>query len=326
MLPAALADLGARPVRWSACRAVGPVTLAETRRLSRIIERLQPDLVHLHSSKAGLAGRLALRGRRPTVFQPHAWSFLAATGPQRPAALAWERYATRWAHCTIFVSERERDDGIQYGVPAPGAVVHNGIDLDRFQPANDADRTAARTRLGLPDGPTAVCVGRICRQKGQDLLMAAWPAIRAAVPGATLALVGDGPAAGSLAAGAPAGVIFAGPVADPRPWYAAANVVVQPSRWEGMALTQLEAMACARCVVATDVGGAGEMLPASSRHALVPAGDITGLVVATVTRLNCSALAGREAAAARARICAEFDQRRMVAAVRGIYAGLLGSG
>jgi glycosyltransferase involved in cell wall biosynthesis len=325
-LPAALADLGVRPVRWPACRAVGPVTAAETSRLGRIVERLQPDLVHLHSAKAGLAGRLAVRGRRPTVFQPHAWSFLAATGLQRPTALAWERYATRWTHRTVFVSERERSDGIRYGVHAPGVVVRNGVDVDWFRPADDAARAAARGRLGLAAGPTAVCVGRICRQKGQDVLLAAWPSIRAAVPGAVLALVGDGPAAGSLAASAPPGVVFAGPVADPRPWYAAADVVVQPSRWEGMALTQLEAMACARCVVATDVGGARELLPDDSSSALVPAGDITRLVTAMVTRLSCPALAAREGAAARARACAAFDRRRMAAAVRTVYADLVRSG
>ena len=75
---------------WGAC--------LEARALAGLIGSLAPDLVHLHSSKAGLAGRLALRGRRTTVFQPHAWSFEAVHGAVRAAGIAWERLAARWTH------------------------------------------------------------------------------------------------------------------------------------------------------------------------------------------------------------------------------------
>src|SRR4051794_2187232 len=62
---------------WHASRAPGPATPGETARVARIVRDARPDVVHLHSSKAGLAGRLAVRGRVPTVFSPHAWSFAA---------------------------------------------------------------------------------------------------------------------------------------------------------------------------------------------------------------------------------------------------------
>ena len=66
----------------------GPRVFGEVRRLRRILDSVAPDVVHLHSSKAGLAGRLALRGRLPTIFQPHAWSFEAATGAVGKGAVA----------------------------------------------------------------------------------------------------------------------------------------------------------------------------------------------------------------------------------------------
>jgi len=167
-------------------------------------------------------------------------------------------------------------------------------------------------------------VGRLCRQKGQDLLLAAWPRVRAAVPDARLVLIGDGPAQAELAAAAPPAVLFAGPAVDPRPWYAAADVVVLPSRWEGMALVQLEAMASARCVVATDTGGARELLP-DAGAAVIPVGDVPALAGALAARLAEPRLAAAEGAAGRARACAEHDIRQVAARVRRVYADVVGA-
>jgi glycosyltransferase involved in cell wall biosynthesis len=313
---------GARLLPWPATRQPGPAVPGEVLRLSRLVEATRPDLVHLHSSKAGLAGRLALRGRLPTVFQPNGWSFHAATGPLRQAVLAWERYATRWAHRVVHVSQRERDDAERAGIHGRAVVVPNGVDVDAFAAQDDGARARARDALRLGPGPLAVCIGRLCRQKGQDVLLAAWPRARAAVPDARLVLVGDGPDRAALAAAAPAGVAFAGPAADPRPWYAAADVVVLPSRWEGLSLVQLEAMASARCVLATDVGGVREALPAGAT--VVPVGDPAALGAALVPRLGRPALAAAEAAAGRELALARYDVRRVAARMRELYAEVIG--
>ncbi|MGB0100594.1 MAG: exopolysaccharide biosynthesis polyprenyl glycosylphosphotransferase, partial [Nocardioides sp.] len=70
---------GAQVVRWEASRNPGPGLLREIRRLRRIVNETRPDVVHLHSAKAGMAGRLLLRGVVPTILQPHAWSFQAVS-------------------------------------------------------------------------------------------------------------------------------------------------------------------------------------------------------------------------------------------------------
>ena len=174
-------------------------------------------------------------------------------------------------------------------------MVRNGVDLDRFRP-DALTRAAARSLLGIePHARLAVCVGRLTRQKGQDRLLAAWPRIRAACPDALLALVGgDGPAQ--------PGVGYAGQVADVRPWYFAADVVVQPSRWEGLPLTALEAMACGRSVVATDIEGLREVvLPDAG--AVVPA---RGLADEILRRFADEQLAAREGTKA-AEYARDFD-------------------
>lgn len=269
---------GARVLGWAATRSPGRSVLAEAGRLRELIREVKPDLVHLHSAKAGLAGRLALRGALPTVFQPHAWSFEAVTGPTRAAALGWERWATRWTDLTICVSARERQDGERAGVRGEFAVVPNGVDTDRFTPG---DRSAARAALGLPSGaPLALVLGRLCPQKGQDLMVDAWPLVLERMPGARLALVGDGPDREALAARIAAdprlagSVLLPGGTEDALSWYRAADLLVVPSRWEGMALAPLEAMSCGLPVVGFEVAGVRESIPPRwAERALAAPGD-----------------------------------------------------
>jgi len=298
-LAGAAVAAGVRVHTWAAGRGPGPGLPGEVAALRRVIAESDPQLVHLHSAKAGLAGRLAIRGARPTVFQPHAWSFAAVSGPVASAARAWERWAVRWTDRLLCVSEQERREGEAAGLRGSWALAPNGLDLDRFDSARLPTRDRARTILGLDDdpaagpdgaGPVAVCVGRLCRQKGQDVLLRAWAGVPARVPGARLVLVGDGPdraALEELAAELPQpdSVRFAGLVDDPRDWYVAADLMVLPSRWEGMALAPLEAMACSRPVLLTDVAGARECLPEGA-PAPVPAGDPDALREALVARLS----------------------------------------
>ena len=310
--------LGASHLHWLAWRPPGPRVFGEVRRLRRILDSVEPDIVHLHSSKAGLAGRLALRGRRPTIFQPHAWSFEAAGGVVRKGAIAWERLGARWAHFVVCVSDAERVLGIEHSISAEWRVVPNGVDLESFAEASPEERSAARKRLGLASGPFAVCIGRLSHQKGQDILLAAWPSLLESVPEAQLALVGGGPDEERLRRAAPQGVQFTGERADVRDWLAAADVVVVPSRWEGMSIGLLEALARGRSVVASDVAGSAEAI-GEDAGAVVPVGDSLALAHAIAARLQNPDLAAAEGHAARQRAERYYDLKRSTAAIAELY-------
>ncbi|MEV5730061.1 glycosyltransferase [Streptomyces pharetrae] len=348
-----LRSAGADVRTWRATRAPGPSLAGEVRQLARLVAEVRPDLVHAHSAKAGLAGRLAVRGRIPTVFQPHAWSFEAVGGVTAALALVWERHGARWAHRTLCVSEAERATGLRAGIDGRWAVIPNGVDPHRFRPAgpdpgpapgpgpgpgpdddsdldlgSDVSAEAVRAAL-LPDTgprvPLVVCVGRLCRQKGQDVLLDAWAAVRARVPDARLVLVGDGPDRDRLKPSA--SVRLVGAVADVVPWYQAADLVVLPSRWEGMALAPLEAMACGQPVVVTDVDGARESLPPALRpHCLVPADDPAALAGAVTRLLLDPPLRASLGHRARRHILSAHDARHTAAAVADLYRDLLGRG
>ncbi|MFE3638448.1 glycosyltransferase family 4 protein [Streptomyces sp. NPDC059168] len=314
---------------WRAARSPGPGLAGEVRRLARLIEEVRPELVHAHSAKAGLAARLAVRGRIPTVFQPHAWSFEAVGGVAAGLALCWERRGARWADRVVCVSEAERATGVRAGVHASYAVIPNGIDTSRFSPAPAAAAAAGVRAELLPDldpsAPLVVCVGRLCRQKGQDVLLRAWEQVRHAAPDARLVLVGDGPDRDALRARAHPSVRFTGAVADTVPWYRAADLVVLPSRWEGMALAPLEALACARPVVLTDVGGARESLPpALAPRCLVPTADPGALAAAVTSLLADAPLRAALADRGRRHVLSTHDVRTTAERVADLYRELLG--
>lgn len=324
-LPDAVRGLGGGTHAWAAGRSPGPGLPDEVRRLARIVDRLRPDIVHAHSAKAGLAARLALRGKVPTVFQPHAWSFEAVGGVTARLARQWERFGARWATHVVCVSEAERLTGQRSGIDTRWSVIPNGVDVERIRPVA---AQAARTALGLSRQELlVVCVGRLCRQKGQDVLLRAWASVAERMPLARLVLVGDGPDAAGLRDQAPASVRFAGDVRDATPWYQAADLVVLPSRWEGMALVPLEAMACARPAVITDVDGARESLPPGlAPHCLVPPEDPQALARALLGLLGDPPLRESLGRAAHRHVLNTHDVRHTADAVAAVYRELLGVG
>ncbi|MBN9737924.1 glycosyltransferase family 1 protein [Pseudonocardia sp. P1] len=315
-LAARMTGAGIAVGTWCAGRSPGPATLAETRALAGLIRAHDPDVVHLHSSKAGLAGRLALRGRRPTLFQPHAWSFAAVNGTAGSAARRWERFGARWTHRLLCVSDDELAAGRAAGVAGPAVTVPNGVDTDRFRPSS---RAAARAALGLPaDARIVLCLGRTAEQKGQDLLLHAWPSVRSRHPDARLVLVGDGPRRAAWQSGcSDPTVLWRDTAGDPAPWYAAADVVALPSRWEGMPLVALEAMSAGRPVVGFDVAGLREAVGPDAGEVVAP-GDVGALAAALGHRLGPDGRAAREGDAGRARVLERFDVRVMTAAVAAL--------
>ncbi|MFC4114455.1 glycosyltransferase [Nonomuraea zeae] len=320
-----LDGLGVPRLAWTASRAPGPADVAGAARVRRIVREFGPDVVHLHSSKAGLAGRAAIRGRVPTLFQPHGWSWLAARGPLAAAALRWERLAARWADRVICVGDGEADLARRYAVPGDLAVVRNGVDLRRFRAAGPQERAAARAACGIAgDTPLALCVGRVTRQKGQDLLLSAWERVAGRSDRALLAVVGDGPLLPELRSRAVPRVHFAGAVADVRSWYAAADVVVFPSRWEGLPLTVLEALATGRSLIASAVPGLTEVVTGEI-GALVTPEDTAALAEALLLRLGQPALAAAEGSAAAA-LAGGFDVDAAMEALVGHTLELLGTG
>lgn len=254
------AEAGVEVFHWDAVHEPHRGLVGEFNQLSSILADFRPDVVHLNGAKAGLVGRQVVRGRLPTAFSPHSWSTSAADGIKSRAALLWERAATRWTDVIISVSEGEAAEGRGLGIDGRYVVARNGVDVTTIAPLDPATRHTERLRRGIDrEHRVVVCVGRLHRQKGHDILLSAWPTV--ANGGRTLYLVGEGPLAAELrTAHRRADVVFTGGVerAEALLWMQVADLVVVPSRWEGMALVPLEALAVGTPLVITDVTGASE--------------------------------------------------------------------
>jgi glycosyltransferase involved in cell wall biosynthesis len=279
--------------------------------LRRAIRQLRPDVVHLHSFVAGLLGRLP--GRRalrdvgvPIVYQPHAWSFdLFTRRSVGNAVRRWEAWAARATDGLVANCDDEIAEGRSIGVDVPSRALGVAVDVDRFRPVDSADREAYRARLGLDAKHVLLCLGRLARQKGQDLLLPAWE--RSRPPDTALVLLGPGDTA-PLRALAPTQwgrtVHAVGEHDDVRPWLWASDLLVLPSRYETVALVVAEAMSCGRPVVATAVNGARDTIlggPLPAAGAVVELDDMDGLIKEAAYRLDDSEHWAAEAAAGRER-------------------------
>jgi glycosyltransferase involved in cell wall biosynthesis len=216
----------------------------------------------------------------------------------------------------VSVSAAEQNRGQAQGIEGSFRVIPNGVDVERFPHADDTMRRRARGRLGIEDSPLVVCVGRLQRAKGQDVLVDSWHSVRERVADAELVLVGDGEDMAELRRKADSNVRLVGHRTDVVDWLAASDVVAVPSRWEGMSLGMLEAMATGRSIVITDVPGAREALDGAG--AIVPPEDADALAAAIVERLLDPARRHTEGEEAAERARAAFDLRSTVGGIAAL--------
>ncbi len=280
-------------------------------RLRRLARRA--DVVHFHTARAhALAPWLVgLRARRIVTRR---MDYVPRGGP-----LVRLLY-TRGVDAVIAISDGVRAALIAAGVPAARiAVVPSGVDLDRVA-APPGGRDVVRRELGVGDADVlVVAIGGLERRKGFDVLIDAIAAVHAPV---RLAIAGDGGQRRALAAqGAARGVqlTLLGFREEIASLLAAADIVAVPSRAEGLGIAALEAMAAARPVVASAVGGLPEAVEDGVTGMLVPAEDPAALASA-IERLAGSPEARRTMGhAASARVRARFSLDAMAAGTHACY-------
>jgi glycosyltransferase involved in cell wall biosynthesis len=328
LLPEARAMTGVAlyPLR-SLRREIRPLAdAAAVAALRRVIRDFAPDLVHTHSSKAGIVGRLAARlERTPAVVHSiHGWGF----GPHQPRAVraafvAAERTAARWTNAFVAVSAANLEEGVALGLfpPERARVIRSGIDLAAF--TNPRGGEALRRELGVGAAPLVVQVACFKPQKAPERFLDLAASLAPRFPDARFVLVGDGAMRGELerrraALGLEGRVLLPGWRHDLPAIYDAATVVTLTSRFEGLPRVLVEALAARRPVAAMRVDGVPEVVQDGVNGVLVPPGDLAGLAEVVAQMLADEGYRGKLAAAPREAL-AEWDRDRMVRQQEELY-------
>jgi len=301
--------------------------------LRQAIRRFHPQVVHTHSSKAGVLGRLAARLEHvPVVIHTvHGFGFTPLQSPvKRAAFFRAEKTAARWTDHFVAVSGVNRDRGIELGLWKPGqvSVIRAGVDLDRFRAPNDGRET--RRRLGVPDGvPLVTQIGNFKPQKAPLDFIEAAARIAQMNPDVCFVMVGDGPLRGEAEAraaelGLADRVIFCGWWDDVPGLLAATTVSVLSSHHEGLPCSVVESLASGVPVVATAVDGTPEVIRPGVNGELVAPGDPAGLAAAVLAILMDDERRQSMAAAAADGLD-DFGRDHMVRKLEELYQWMVGS-
>ena len=240
--------------------------------------------------------------------------------------LALDRFANRFASHLIPVSASCRDFLMRHeSIPAERiTLIPNAIDLGKFTPRS-ITKAEARQKLGVsPDGPVLAGVGRLNPQKNFALFLEVAARLAQRFPDLHFLLAGDGPEEKMLRAKASAlgiadRVLFSGYVADSRLVYLAADVLLMPSRFEGLPMTLLESMAMGLPVVASRLDGIAEVIDDPDDGLLAPPDNANLFVDHVSALISNRELAMGIAIKARAKIECRFSVERLTAAVESIY-------
>jgi glycosyltransferase involved in cell wall biosynthesis len=306
-------------------------------RLARLLREVRPQILHTHTAKAGAIGRLAavLAGdaRPPIVVHTfHGHVLRGYFGPMRTRLFTLlERELARIATRLVAVSPEVRDDLVALGVAPPEkfSVIRLGIGLDERVGALNGARSATRTLLGVPDERFLVgWIGRMTAVKRTDDVLLALRRLCDAGVDAALCMVGDGPDRGDVERrarelGVMRRCLFLGYQEEVAPFYAAFDAVVLPSGNEGTPVSAIEALASARPVVATRVGGVPDVVRDGVDGFLVEPGAVDELAERLAELARDPARREEMGREGRERVLPRYAVGRLIDDVDALYRELL---
>ena len=307
------------------------------RAIVRALRAYAPDIVHTHSSKAGILGRRAAKVLGiPVVHTIHGAAF--HYGQSVPAWHVYrlaEKVAAGWTDHIISVCDAMTEQYLQAGVGRREqyTTIYSGMDVDRFlQPKYS--RSDLRKRIGVDEETVVVVkVARLFHLKGHNHLIEAAPQICERVPGIRFVLVGDGILQQDYEQrvaelGLAEHITFTGlvPPDEVGAWIAASDLLVHTSEWEGLARVLPQALIAGRPVVSFDIDGAPEVCLPGETGLLVPRGDHQALAEAIAEMAGDREKRESWGENGRRRFTEVFRHETMTAQIRLVYEQVLATG
>lgn len=304
----------------SALHLVRPLNLVSDFRFylefRRIVLAWKPDIIHAHSSKAGIVGRLVAKALSvPCVFTAHGWAFTEGVSTYRRILYRWiERVVANFANKIITVSDYDRSLALRSRVGDADLIVtiHNGMPSakDTFS----ATRSFDVTRL--------IMVARFDAPKDHAFLVRALASL--VCNDWTMEFVGSGPTMPSVKRlvaelNLEDKIVFSGACSDVSRRLSESDVFCLISNWEGLPLTVLEAMRAGLPVIASCVGGVPEAVTQQQSGILVDKDDLEGLVTALNTLIGSRDLRSKMGNVGKSRFFNDFTFELMLQRTIDVY-------
>jgi glycosyltransferase involved in cell wall biosynthesis len=300
--------------------------------LVMLIVKEKPDIVHTHSSKGGILGRLAAKlcGVSHIIHTPHGHVFYGHFGRVASRIFLWvERIFSKFTDRLVALTHGEKNDYIEMSVCAPEKLltIHSGVDVQQFLDVNGNGVEKRRT-IGLePTEAVIGFVGWLLPIKGPDYLLKAMDYIWPEKPETTLVMVGKGDLdvdlrGEALRKNVNGKVKFLGWRQDIDELMPVFDMLVLPSLNEGMGRVLVEAMAAGKPVVASRVGGIPDLIEDGQNGYLVPPADEKALADAILKLLNDRDRAKLMGQRGKQR-CRQFSLETMIAKLDDLYADLV---
>jgi len=317
---AILQDDGVQVLQSDAlARSVNPIKdMAAYKELRQLVASIRPGLISLHSSKAGILGRMVSRSLGiPCVFTAHGWAFTEGVPALKRRLFSFiERAMAPLAGKIISVSNYDYNLAVKAGIPTERMTqIHNGIACgDPSEKAQHRDSS----------NPRAIMVARFGVPKDHVALLRAL----ALVPSLELDLVGEGATLESVRSeagllGLNHRVRFLGYRDDTAKCLRAADIFCLISNYEGFPYTTLEAMREGLPTLVSDVGGAGEAAVEGQTGFLIPRGNVEMLAQRLTLLADNSELRRQMGSAAREHFLANFTFDRMFTRTLQVYEQVL---
>jgi glycosyltransferase involved in cell wall biosynthesis len=314
-------------------REINPVKdLAAFFELRAMLRNLDPDIVHTHSSKAGIIGRLAAAsaGVPAVIHTFHGFGFHPEQSAfKRSFYILLERFCARLSTALVFVSKANMETAREAGIGSPEKyrLIRSGVKLSSYPAAGD--RAAKRAELGLsPSDLVVLSIGNAKPQKNPGDFLEAAARLAPAHPSARFVFVGGGEALGGLRAeaksrGLESTCIFTGWRDDSAGLLAAADIFALTSLWEGLPRALVEALKSGRPAVCYAADGVADILRDGANGFCVPRGDLAAFCGALSRLLGEPELRARLSAGAAGTDLADFDIDFMVRQQEELYSRLL---
>ena len=310
--------------------------LVAYRKLKQHLRQLQPDIVHTHSSKAGILGRrAAFTLKIPCVHTIHGAAFHYGQSPILYRVYRWsEKIAARWSSHTISVADAMSEQYLAAGIGKPEdyTTIHSGFVVEPFL-ATDTNRDEQRAAWGL--SPNDILIGKIGRLfplKGHEAVLAVAQNVVNQCPQARFLFIGDGILKEQYqqkieTMGLQKHFIFTGlvPPTEIPGLMHSLDVLVHTSQWEGLARVLPQALIAAKPVISFDIDGAKEIVINNETGFLVPRNDLKGLTESLVRLINDRKLRERFGQTGREKFTDTFRHQTMSRKIHAVYERILDS-